>query len=71
MILPQGLMHFLVNTGKAQALVRTIFNSPKPDRQILVNALFGNNLPSEFIEKITLIDVHEVRRLKALLGGSG
>ena len=71
MVFPQGLMHFLVNTGEEKALVYGMFSSPNHGLQGISEALFGSNLPSEFIEKITLIDANEARRLKALFGGSG
>ncbi|KAL6334845.1 hypothetical protein AAG906_022834 [Vitis piasezkii] len=60
-----------VNTGRTHALVWVTFGSSNPGIQILSNALFSNNLPSELIEKTTFIDDDEVKRLKALLGGSG
>ena len=71
MVFPQGLLHFQVNTGRTQALLRVSFGSPNPGLQILSTALFSNNLPSELIEKTTFLDDNEVKRLKALLGGSG
>ncbi|KAJ9691942.1 hypothetical protein PVL29_011177 [Vitis rotundifolia] len=71
MVFPQGLLHFQVNTGRTQALVWVSFSSSNPGIQILSNALFSNNLPSELIEKTTFLDDDEVKRLKALLGGSG
>ncbi|RVW33276.1 Auxin-binding protein ABP19a [Vitis vinifera] len=66
-----GLLHFQVNTGRTQAHLWASFGSPNPGLQILSNALFSNNLPSELIEKTTFLDDDEVKRLKALLGGSG
>ena len=71
MVFPQGLLHFQVNTGRAQAHFWVSFGSSNPGIQILSNALFSNNLPSELIEKTTFLDDDEVKRLKALLGGSG
>ncbi|KAL6330270.1 hypothetical protein AAG906_040194 [Vitis piasezkii] len=53
------------------ALFSVIFCSSNLDLQILSNALFSNNLPSELIENTTFLDDDEVKRLKALLGGSG
>ncbi|XP_034701031.1 auxin-binding protein ABP19a-like [Vitis riparia] len=71
MVFPQGLLHFHVNTDRTQALFWVIFCSSNLDLQILNNALFSNNLPSELIENTTFLDDDEVKRLKALLGGSG
>ncbi|XP_034674301.1 auxin-binding protein ABP19a-like [Vitis riparia] len=70
MVFPQGLLHFQVNTGWTQALLWVSFGSSSPGLQILSNALFSNNLPSELIEKTTFLYDDEVKRLKALLGGS-
>ncbi|KAJ9675282.1 hypothetical protein PVL29_024300 [Vitis rotundifolia] len=71
MVFPQGLLHFQVNIGWTQALLWVSFGSSNPGLQILSNALFSNNLPSELIQKTTFLDDDEVKRLKALLGGSG
>ncbi|CAN1328252.1 hypothetical protein LINPERPRIM_LOCUS34382, partial [Linum perenne] len=38
---------------------------------VISSALFGNNFESFLVEKTTNIDVREIKRLKALLGGSG
>lgn len=71
MVFPQGLMHFEVNTGRTPALIWVSFGSSDPGLQILSYALFSSNLPSDLIVTTTFIDDDEVRRLKALLGGSG
>ena len=71
MVFPQGLLHFQMNTGKKLACFWVSFSSSNPGLQILSNALFSNNLPSEYIKKTTFLDDDEVKRLKALLGGSG
>ncbi|KAJ9686439.1 hypothetical protein PVL29_015372 [Vitis rotundifolia] len=56
----------------SRALLWVSFCSSNPGLQILNNALFSNNLPSELIDKTTFLDDDdEVKRLKALLGGSG
>ncbi|CAN0877975.1 Germin-like protein 8-14 [Linum grandiflorum] len=71
-VFPQGLQHFLVNpdtTRPATALV--IFSSPEPGTQVVSPALFGNDLASALVAKTTNIGESEVKRLKALLGGSG
>ncbi|KAJ9179403.1 hypothetical protein P3X46_011193 [Hevea brasiliensis] len=36
---------------------------------ILDFALFGNNLPSAFVEKVTFLDDAQVKKLKGVLGG--
>ncbi|KAJ9697169.1 hypothetical protein PVL29_009094 [Vitis rotundifolia] len=71
MVFPQGLLHFLVNSGGTEALIWVSFSSPSPGLQVLNTALFGNNLDSDLLEKITLLGDDEVQRLKGIFGGSG
>ncbi|PON88915.1 Germin [Trema orientale] len=71
MVFPQGLLHFQVNAGKSHANAFVSFNSPNPGLQILDFALFANNLPSSLVEKTTFLDHAQVKKLKAILGGSG
>ncbi|RVX16986.1 Auxin-binding protein ABP19a [Vitis vinifera] len=61
----------VVNSGPVPALLWSSFSTSNPGLQVLSNALFSNNLPSELIEKVTFLDELEVKRLKALFGGSG
>ncbi|KAA8523312.1 hypothetical protein F0562_009735 [Nyssa sinensis] len=56
MVLPQGLLHFQVNSGSTTALTFVSLNSPSPCLQILDYAPFGNNLPSELVEVVTFLD---------------
>lgn len=71
MVFPQGLLHFQVNAGGSPALAFVSFSSPSPGLQIVDYALFGNNLPSELVEKTTFLDDAQVKKLKAVLGGTG
>ncbi|XP_057966998.1 auxin-binding protein ABP19a-like [Malania oleifera] len=71
MVFPQGLLHFQVNAGVSPALAFASFSSPTPGLQILDYALFGNNLPSMLIEKVTFLDDAQVKKLKGVLGGTG
>ncbi|KAG8643240.1 auxin-binding protein ABP19a [Manihot esculenta] len=71
MIFPQGLLHFQINAGGTPALAIVSFNSPEPGLQILDFALFGNNLPSQLVEKTTFLDDAQVKKLKGVLGGTG
>ncbi|CAN1168793.1 Auxin-binding protein ABP20 [Linum perenne] len=71
MVFPQGFLHFQANAGNETAVVFVNFNSADPGVQFLTGALFRNTFPSLLMEKTTGISVSEVRRLKALLGGSG
>ncbi|XP_030513368.1 germin-like protein subfamily 3 member 3 [Rhodamnia argentea] len=71
MVFPQGLLHFQVNAAKGPSIAIVSFSSPSPGLQIVDFALFGNNLPSALVEAITFLDDAQVKKLKALLGGTG
>ncbi|KAL6965781.1 Auxin-binding protein ABP19a [Sarracenia purpurea var. burkii] len=71
MIFPQGLLHFQINSGKSVAIALVSFSSSNPGLQLLDAALFGNNLPSELVEKTTFLDDAQVKKLKGVLGGTG
>ncbi|KAI6691406.1 hypothetical protein NL676_028234 [Syzygium grande] len=47
------------------------FSTTNPGLQILDFALFGDNLPSLLVEKNTFLDDAQVKKLKAVLGGTG
>ncbi|KAJ1407097.1 RmlC-like cupin domain superfamily [Sesbania bispinosa] len=70
-IFPQGQLHFLVNSGVGKATAFSAYSSPNPGVQLLDLLLFDNSLPSEIVAKTTLIGVSEIKKLKALFGGSG
>ncbi|KAK2353266.1 germin protein precursor [Trifolium repens] len=71
MIVPQGLLHFQFNAGKSKATAFLALSSSSPGAQLLDVALFGNNLSSAIVEKTTLLDPAQVKKLKAIFGGSG
>ncbi|KAM5547238.1 auxin-binding protein ABP19a [Rosa sericea] len=70
MLLPQGLLHFQKNGGDTPALLFASFNSENPGVQLLENALFQSDLPTELISQTTFIDTAEIKKLKGLLGGT-
>ncbi|KAH7855833.1 hypothetical protein Vadar_029493 [Vaccinium darrowii] len=71
MVFPQGLLHFLFNSGQTLATAIASFTSPNPGAQVMDFALFANNLPSAIVEKTTFLDDAEVKKLKAVFGGTG
>ncbi|XP_058754473.1 auxin-binding protein ABP19b-like [Vicia villosa] len=71
LVFPQGLLHFQFNAGKSKASAFLTFSSSNPGSQVVDLALFGNKLSSAFVEKTTLLDHAQVRKLKAIFGGSG
>ncbi|KAL7238200.1 hypothetical protein ACSBR2_004321 [Camellia fascicularis] len=71
MVFPQGLLHFQFNSGNTPVLAIVSFSSPSPGLQITDFALFANDLPSALVEKVTFLDDAQVKKLKAVLGGTG
>ncbi|QCD80234.1 auxin-binding protein ABP19a-like [Vigna unguiculata] len=71
MVFPQGLLHFQINAGGSSALAIVTFSSSNPGLQILDFALFKSNFPTPLIVETTFLDAALVKKLKAVLGGSG
>ncbi|OWM77307.1 auxin-binding protein ABP20-like [Punica granatum] len=69
-IIPRGLMHYVVNSGKGHATGILSFSSPTPGFQTTSRALFGNNLPTEVVQATTYIDQDQIKKLKAAFGGT-
>jgi quercetin dioxygenase-like cupin family protein len=70
-VFPKGLLHFQYNPVNKTTTGLSTYTSSNPGLQIVDWALFKNNLPTEVINKVTFISLPEIRRLKALFGGSG
>ncbi|CAJ2663430.1 unnamed protein product [Trifolium pratense] len=68
-VFPQGMLHFLVNSGKGKASAFLTFSSANPGAQLLDNLLFSNNLPSDLVAQTTFLDLAQVKKLKARFGG--
>ncbi|KAL4039364.1 hypothetical protein IC575_003016 [Cucumis melo] len=71
MVFPQGLLHFQINAGGVTAVGFPVFSSPSPGLQILDFALFANDLSTDLVSKTTFLDPVLIKKLKAVLGGSG
>ncbi|KAK9060527.1 hypothetical protein SSX86_021231 [Deinandra increscens subsp. villosa] len=71
MVFPQGLLHFQVNAGGVTSVAFASFSSATPGLQILDFALFANDLSSKLVEATTFLDDATVKKLKAVLGGTG
>ncbi|XP_074293939.1 auxin-binding protein ABP19a-like [Silene latifolia] len=69
-IIPPMLEHFQVNVGKIPSVVYASFASPNPGIQAVTGALFQNDLPSEIVQKITLLDRAQIKKLKRMFGGT-
>lgn len=70
MILPLVLLHFQVNIGKTPALACVSLTSARPDFQTTTTSLSANNLPTNVVKKITLLDIGLVKKLKRIFGGT-
>ncbi|CAO2842010.1 unnamed protein product [Amaranthus hypochondriacus] len=62
--------HNPVNIGDCPALAFVSLNSANPGIQFVSSALGANDLPTEIISKITLLDEQQIRRLKLIFGGT-
>lgn len=71
MVFPQGLLHFQINAGGIPSVAIVSFSDPDPGLQVTDFALFANNLSSVLVEKTTFLDDAQVKKLKAVLGGTG
>lgn len=70
MVFPQGLLHFQINSGTTIALAYASFGSANPGLQITDFAFFKNNLPTELLAKTSFLDIAQIKKLKAVLGGT-
>jgi quercetin dioxygenase-like cupin family protein len=70
-VIPKGLMHFGVNSGVGKVIVITTYSSPNPSIQLVDVLLFGNTLSTAILEKTTGLDPAQIKKLKAVFGGSG
>ncbi|GAU32958.1 hypothetical protein TSUD_358250 [Trifolium subterraneum] len=70
-VFPKGLMHFQLNSGVGKTYAFAAYSSTNPTLHIIDYLLFGNNLPTPTIEKTTLLDYAQIKKLKAQFGGSG
>ncbi|RDX74917.1 Germin-like protein subfamily 3 member 3, partial [Mucuna pruriens] len=69
MVIPQGLLHFVVNSGRGKAFGFAAFSSSNPGVHSF-NQIFANNVPSPILAQTTFLDVAQVKKLKALFGGT-
>ncbi|CAG7892009.1 unnamed protein product, partial [Brassica rapa] len=69
-VFPQGLLHFALNGGTGPAMAFAAFGSSNPGVQLVPNALFASDLPSELVEATNFLSHEEVKRLKGVLGGT-
>ncbi|CAJ2663411.1 unnamed protein product [Trifolium pratense] len=70
-VFPQGLLHFQVNSGSGTAVSFSAFTSPDPSMQVLDELLFANSLQTAILQKVTFLDFEQIKKLKAVFGGTG
>jgi len=70
-VVPKGMLHFAINSGKGKAIGFVSFSSENPTIHTLDFLLFANKFPSDLVAKTTLLDLDQVKKLKAHFGGSG
>ncbi|CAO2834891.1 unnamed protein product [Amaranthus hypochondriacus] len=70
MVFPASLLHFQANVGSVPAVAFSSLNSANPGFENVVTSLGGNDLPTEVIKRISLLDASQIRKLKKLFGGS-
>ncbi|XP_058743740.1 auxin-binding protein ABP19b-like [Vicia villosa] len=70
-VIPKGLLHFVINSGKEKAVTFGALSSSSPGVHVADFLLFGNDLPTSVIAQTTLLDVSQIEKLKAAFGGSG
>ncbi|KAL2336438.1 hypothetical protein Fmac_010884 [Flemingia macrophylla] len=71
MLIPRGLLHFVLNTGKENCTFTAFYSSENPTFQFVGQQLFGTNVPSYIIAQTTPLDLAEVTKQKARFGGTG
>ncbi|CAJ1950787.1 unnamed protein product [Sphenostylis stenocarpa] len=71
MVIPQGQLHFQVNSGNRRATAFLACSSPNREAQLLDLLLFSNSLPSDLVAQTTFLDVAQVKKLKVRFGGRG
>ncbi|TXG67588.1 hypothetical protein EZV62_008863 [Acer yangbiense] len=66
-VIPVGLIHFQVNTGKTDGVLYVSFNSQNPGLIILANSTFGTNPPIDpyALSRAFQLDVNAVKQLQA------
>ncbi|KAK9676857.1 hypothetical protein RND81_11G105700 [Saponaria officinalis] len=69
-VFPPALEHFQFNVGNVPVVAYAAFPSSNPGFQGISSALFKNNLPTDIIQKISLLDVAQIKKLKAVFGGT-
>ncbi|CAL5195748.1 unnamed protein product [Lathyrus oleraceus] len=70
-VLPKGLLHFVINSGAGKAVIYGALSSSSPTVHVTDFLLFGNDLSTSIIAQTTLLDVSQIEKLKAVFGGSG
>ncbi|KAK7381859.1 hypothetical protein VNO80_00407 [Phaseolus coccineus] len=68
-VFPDGLQHYLVNSGNEKAVAFATYSSPNPRIDFLYQILFANNVSANTIAQTTFLDEPQVRKLQARFNG--
>ncbi|KAL2935070.1 Auxin-binding protein ABP19a [Bienertia sinuspersici] len=69
MVVPPSLYHFAVNVGNTPATLIASWNSANPGIHTVTTSLAANDLPTDVIQKTTLLDATQIEKLKKMFGG--
>ncbi|KAL5062640.1 hypothetical protein RYX36_024377 [Vicia faba] len=68
-VIPKGLLHFVINSGAGKAVTFGALSSSSPGVHVHDLLLFGNDLSTSIVAQTTLLDEAQIKKLKAKFGG--
>ncbi|XP_058754465.1 auxin-binding protein ABP19b-like [Vicia villosa] len=68
-VIPKGLLHFVINSGKGKAVTFGALSSSSPGVHVADYLLFGNDLSTSIVAQTTLLDEAQIKKLKDVFGG--
>ncbi|WVZ24070.1 hypothetical protein V8G54_002614 [Vigna mungo] len=71
MVVPKGLLHYLINSGPGKAVFLAPFSNPNPVFRYLYEELFASDVPSRILSQVSFLDELQVRKNKARFNGTG
>lgn len=68
---PQGLEHYLINSGPDKAVAFAAYNSDSPPFNFAHRELYSNDVLSRTLSQVTFVDEPQIRKNKARFNGTG
>ncbi|XP_047147060.1 germin-like protein subfamily 3 member 3 [Vigna umbellata] len=68
---PQGLSHYLINSGRGKAVAFAAYSSASPPFNFDHLEKYASDVPSLIVSRVTFLDDPQVRKLKARFNGTG